>query len=225
MSQASPTQELPQADHLKWEEIEEIAGQLFHIWVDGGDLAWAKSAWQALSQAGMTAYTTEAERTTCVVRLIALSALYWEFYVRAFDGGSSGEWQELITSDLVGGYPKLNASALGQLAGWLGNEEDDSPLYDSDPSVLQSLIVKLVYDEYRSIVDTLQGQWGGNAFFTSLWVSAEPDQYEDDEENDEGKADPSISPVTSDQIVRVMNYGISGSKGSAYSWFADGLPL
>jgi len=220
MNQASPVAELSQADHVEWEDIEDIAKQLLHIWVGGGDLAWAKSAWRALSQAGMTAYASEAERTICVVRLIALSALYQEFCVRAFDEGSSDEWQEEITSDLVGDYPLLDVFTLGQLAERRQIEVDNSPLYDSAPPVLSSVILELVQDEYRHVVDTLQEQWGENAFFTSLYVSAEPDEDEDEEREDEAS-----SPVTMDQIDRVMNYDRGSGKDHAYTWFTNGLPL
>lgn len=220
MNHASPSAELPQSDHVEWEDVEGIAKQLLHIWVSGGDLAWAKSAWQALSQAGMTAYTSEAERTICVVRLIALSALYQEFCVRAFDEGSSGEWQEEITSDLVGDYPLLDVFTLGQLAERRQIDVDNSPLYDSDPPVLSSVILELVQDEYRQVVDTLQEQWGENAFFTSLYVSAEPDEDEDEDREDE-----TSSPVTEDQIDRIMNYDRGSGKDHTYTWFTNGLPL
>jgi len=220
MNQASPSAGLSQADRVEWEDIEDIAKQLLHIWVSGGDLAWAKTAWQALTQAGMTAYTSEAERTVCVVRLIALSSLYQEFCVRAFDEGSSGEWQEEITSDLVGDYPRIDVFTLGQLAERRQIDVDNSPLYDSDPPVLSSVILELVQDEYRHVVDTLQEQWGGNAFFTSLYVSAEPGEDEDEDREDE-----TSSPVTMDQIDRVMNYDRGSGKDHAYTWFTNGLPL
>jgi hypothetical protein len=138
MSQTPPPAEPSQAKHLEWEDIEEIATDLFKVWVEGGDLKWARTAWQALARAGMTAYTSEEERTICVVRLIAL---YHEFWVRASrDGGTSGEWQELITSDLVVRYPKLAASTLGQFAEWAQTDEDGF-LYEED---LSDIILELV---------------------------------------------------------------------------------
>lgn len=220
MDQASPTEELSEPDRVEWEDIEDIADQLFHIWVSGGDLAWVKSAWQAFSRAGMTARTSEADRTICVVRLIALSALYREFCVRAFDEGDSDDWQEAITSDLVGDYPLLDAFTLGQVAERRQIDVDNSSLYESDPPVLSSVILELVRDEYQAVVDTLQEQWGDNAFFTSLYVSGKPD-----DDADEGQEDESSSPVTDDQIDRVMNVDVDGSKSHAYAWFSQGLPL
>ena len=205
---------------MEWKDIEDIANQLFHVWDGGGDLTWAKSAWEALSQAGMTSYTSEAERTICVVRLIALNALYLEFCVRAFDEGDSDGWQDAVTSDLVGDYPLLDAFTLGQLAERRQIDVDNSPLSESDPPAFSQVILELVQAEYRVVVDTLQEQWGENAFFTSLYVSANPD---DDEDQDQEEA--TSSPVTGDQIDRVMNADVDGSKSHAYGWFSQGLPL
>ena len=128
--------------------------------MSGGDLAWAKIAWRALSQAGMTAHTSEAERTICVVRLITLSAMHREFCVRAFDEGDSGEWEEEITNELLGDYPLLDVFTLGQIAERRQIDVDNSPLYDSDPPVLLYVILELVKNEYQDVVDTLLKQWG-----------------------------------------------------------------
>jgi len=224
MSQTSPIAELSPPGHREWGDVEEITTELFNVWGDGGDLEWAKTAWQTLAQAGMTAYTCEAERTICVVRLIGLAAAYREFCVRAFDEGSSGEWEELVTSDLASGYPRLDSFTLGQLAERRQIDVDNSSLYESDPPVLSHVILELTKDEYRSVVDALTDQWGENAFFTSLYVSAEPGHDEDDGGEDAGE-DPSPSPVTARQIDRVMNNDISDGKGHAYAWFSQGLPL
>jgi hypothetical protein len=54
MTQASPFADQSQADRQEWEDIEAVASEHFHVWADGGDLKWAETAWQALTQAGMT---------------------------------------------------------------------------------------------------------------------------------------------------------------------------
>jgi hypothetical protein len=158
-----------------------------------------------------------------MIRLVALSALYREFCVRAFDEGSSGEWQELVTSDLLGDYPKLDAFTLGQLTERRQIDVDNSPLYESDPPAFTFVILELVRAEYRNVIDALTHQWGENAFFASLWVSGEPN-YDEDDDADEGGHDDS-SPVTGGQIDRIMNNDVTGNKGYAYSWFTDGLRL
>jgi hypothetical protein len=223
MTEVSLVGDPSQGDRQEWDDIEDVASELFNVWASGGDLEWAKTAWQALTRAGMTTYTSEAERTICMVRLIALSALYREFCVRAFDEGSSSEWQELITGDLVGDYPLLDAFTLGQLAERLQIDVDNPSLYESDPLATTFVILELVERKYRGVVDALTKQWGENAFFTSLWISAEPD-YDEDDDADEGEEDNS-SPVTGNQINRVMNEDVTGNKGYAYSWFSDGLSL
>lgn len=221
MTQASPVADPSQVDRQEWEDIEKFASELFHVWMGGGDLEWAKTAWEALTQAGMTTYTSEVERTVCMVRLIALSALYREFCVRAFDEGSSGEWQEVVGSELLGNYPQLDAFTLGQLAERLQIDVDNASLYESDPPACTFVILELVEREYRGVVDALMGQWGLNAFFASLWLSAGFGQDDDEDEDDEKDA---ASPASGEQISRALDND-SASKEYAYSWFTDGLRL
>lgn len=217
MTQAASVAEQSQADRQEWEDIEDFARELFHVWAGDGDLEWAKTAWQALEQGGLTTYTSEAERTHCIVRLLALSALYREFCVYAFDEGSSGEWQEAIDSDLLGDYPRLDAFTLGQLTERRQIDVDNSSLYESEPPAFTFVIMELVREEYRGVVDVLMEQWGANAFFTSLWVSAGFGQDYDDEDEESS----ATSPVSGDQISHVT----TGKAGRAHSWFKDGLPL
>jgi hypothetical protein len=47
MTQVSSVAESSQADRQEWEDIEEFARELFHVWSGDGDLNWAKTAWQA----------------------------------------------------------------------------------------------------------------------------------------------------------------------------------
>lgn len=222
MTQAFPP-DPSQSDRQEWDDIEELARDLFHVWSEDGDLKWAKAAWQALERAGMTTYTTEAERTACMARLIALSAMSREFYVRAFEEGSSDEWRNDISSELVGDYPLFDAFTLGQLAERLKMDVDNPSLYESEPPATTFVILELVEREYQDVVDVLMEQWGSNAFFTSLWVSA-GFGYNVDDDADEGKEDDS-SPVTLNQIDRVMNDDVTFSTAHAYSWFSDGLRL
>ena len=77
---------------LGWDEVADIAGDLFED-PGGGGLRWAKSAWQVLSEAGLNRYFVEVQRTVCIIRFIALFALYSEFCARAFDEGNAGSWE------------------------------------------------------------------------------------------------------------------------------------
>ncbi len=223
MTQVFPVPEQSEADRQEWADIEDLARELFHVWSEDGDLNWAKAAWQALERAGLTTYTSEAERTSCMVRLIALSAMSREFYVRAFDEGSSGEWRDEVTSELVGDYPLLDAFTLGQLAERLKMDVDNPSLYEVDPPATTFVILELVEREYQDVVDALTEQWGKNAFFTSLWVSA-GFGYNLYDEEDQDKEDEN-APVTLGQINRVMNDDVTYSTTRAHLWFTDGLSL
>ena len=203
------TQE-PQAqpNRLEWEDVEDVARQLFHVWVDGQDLAWAKKAWHALSEAGMTSYTSDKERVICVARLIALNALYREFCVRAFDEGSTGEWADEI--------PLLDDDTMDQFAVLDGVAESES-----DPEVISALIQDLVRAVYKGVVKALIDRWGKDELFASLYVTGK--HYEEDGNDDQ--AGESEAPVTAAQIDRVMNSDVTAGAGRAYDWFTDGMGL
>src|SRR4051812_1428733 len=94
------------------------------IWVDGSEAAWAKYAWELLGAAGLTSYSTEIERTRCLLRAVAVGQLCREFSAHAFDEGSPDDWQEYVGNDLIGGYPLLNTFTLGQLAEREGIDAD-----------------------------------------------------------------------------------------------------
>lgn len=149
-------------------EIAEIAGDLFGIW-GGGDLRWAEAAWEALSNAGLTSYVFEVDRTACIMRFIALNALYREFCVRAFDEGTSGDWQYEANTGLIGDYPLVDAFSLGQLAEQRDIFVDNAPHERPDPRT--EAIRELVKGEYQQVLDALQERWGRDDLFAALYAS------------------------------------------------------
>lgn len=163
---------------LSWDEVADIAGDLFDDRGGGsGGLRWARSAWQVLSEAGLNRYFLEVERTVCIIRFIALFALYSEFCVRAFDEGDAGNWEYIANAGLIGDYPLVDAFSLGQLT-----EQRDmfvnnnaSGVWDARDEVI-ALLAKV---EYRQVLNALQDRWGKKELFTMLYGSrgTEPSAY------------------------------------------------
>jgi hypothetical protein len=210
--------DLPEVDiqddsqRLEWDEVRGFAQQLFTIWVGDGELRWAEAAWKALSVAGLANYVTEVDRTLCLVRVVALNAVYREFCSCAFHEGESGEWLYAVTADLLGDYPLIDAFSLGQLAEQRGIFADNGPYVEPDQRL--EALRELAFDESRGVARALEEQWGENELFFSLYVSNRDDSAEDDSSNDELYAE-------------VLNSGVDygAGKGQAYSWVADGMHL
>jgi hypothetical protein len=160
---------------LGWDEVAEIAGDLFDDQGGGSaGLRWAKSAWQVLAEADLNRYFLEVERTVCIIRFIALFVLYSEFCARAFDEGNTGNWEYFAAAGLIGDYPLVDAFSLGQLTQqrdmWVNNHP--SQVWDVRGEVI-ALLAKV---EYRQILNVLQDRWGKRELFTKLSASRETGQ-------------------------------------------------
>lgn len=193
------------ATSLAWDEIEPVVKPIITVWVDGSELRWAEHAWRALAAEGLTAYTSELERTACVLRVRALAAIYLDFCARAFDEGSPGDWRE-GGSDLIGAYPQIDLFTLGQLAEREGIDADNSPGYEP---IIGDVIDELVSGQLANVTDTLARHWGGAALFASMWMSTQSDlKY----------------PLTEDQVDEAVNWDTTAQKVSAWEWLAEQVP-
>ena len=198
----------PDETRLDWSEIAEIAGDLFGIW-GGGDLRWAEAAWQALSDAGLTSYVFEVDRTACIMRFVALNALYREFCVRAFDEGTSGDWQYEANTGLIGDYPLVDAFSLGQLAEQRDIFVDNAPRERPDPRT--EAIRELVIGEYQQVLYALQERWGIDDLFAALYASSE--------------AKAGLYPLSDDLRDLVSGGDPTVGMQTAYDWYHDGAGL
>lgn len=193
---------------LEWSEVAEIAGDLFSIW-GGGDLRWAEAAWEALSEAGLTRYVFEVDRTVCVIRFVALNVLYREFCVRAFDEGTAGDWQDDVGFGLIGEYPLVDAFSLGQLAEERGIFVDNSP--HERPNPRTEAIRDLVRGEYQQVLDTLQERWGKSDLFAALYASP--------------GAKSSLYPLSDDLRDQVFGADPTTGMHIAWEWYDGGAGL
>jgi hypothetical protein len=154
---------------LDWDEMADIAGDLFDAQGAPGGLGWAKSAWQVLSEVGLNRYLLEVGRTVCILRFIALFALYSEFCVRAFDEGNAGEWEYIAPAGLIGDRPLVDAFSLGQLTQQRDMFVNNGPSQIWD--VRGEVLTLLAKEEYRQVLNTLQDRWGARELFAALYGS------------------------------------------------------
>lgn len=206
-----------ETDRVEWEDIETIARELFKIWEGRPELSWARHAWGALDSAGLTSYSTEVERSQCLIRLLVLAAIYHEFCVRAFGEGDSGGWQEVVDlADLTGdGFPRFDAFTLGQLAERSGIDVDNGP--DVDGNVMGEVLHELTVAEHPTVVQALlrtASQAGLQTVearvFAELWLSG----------------DSEIAyPITDDEVSDIVNHDLTAGKNSAHEWLVDGLAI
>lgn len=208
---SSPLHTIDQEKHeeqVEWADVEPIARELFDIWLIGSELRWAEYAWGLLGQAGLTSYQAEIERARCVFRVIALSAFYREFCVRAFDEGCSDEWRDQSFSELVGEYPKVSLFTLGQLAERAGIPADDSMEHDRS-TLLNEVCEGLADWEYAEVVGTLGRQLDHAALFASLWQTPKCGvEY----------------PLDDDEVSAIVNEDCTANKLMAYEWMVEELP-
>ena len=192
---------------LTWATVdEELAKDLFHIWISGADYEWAQDAWRRLTDAGLTAFDDddELERHRVVIRFLTLAAIYHRFCDNSFREGTeldvlAGEIPTSDEPDPDG--VSLNPFRIGQLVG------DDSPAED-----IGEALVELVRQEHRTLLRALTKTYQDPGFlFASLWRSAT-----------RGWSD---EPEDSPDDAEILNEDISSEKLEAYQWFEEGCPL
>jgi hypothetical protein len=195
---------------LDWHEVAEIAGHLFDVQGGGpGGLRWAKSAWQVLSEVGLNRYVLEVQRIVCILRFLAIFALYSEFCVRAFDEGNAGDWEYIAPAGLIGDYPLVDAFSLGQLTQQRDMFVNNGPSRIWD--VRGEVIALLAKEEYRQVLDVLQDRWGKREFLVALCASR--------------GTGATVSPLDDDLRDQVFSAERTISMKRAWDWYDAGAEL
>lgn len=165
------------ARELTWDEVKDGAGELFNVWVFGGERQWAERAWSTLAAAGLTTYGDDLGLTRVKVRLLALGCIYRDFCKI----GCDEDYDECAFMWEEGAVLSFSNFRLGQLAGPAfdtgGMEAEDNDLSDS-------ALFTLTAEERPVICRALVAAAGGavplaeSLFATSRW-DKETDGEED----------------------------------------------
>jgi hypothetical protein len=70
---------------IPWSVVEPAAEDIFKVWVNGGELEWAKECWGHFEAAGLTRNETPLMTTATLLRLLSLGRIYEKFCVLAWD--------------------------------------------------------------------------------------------------------------------------------------------
>lgn len=193
-------------DHAEYTlgDLEALGTEIFNIWVDSAETAWAAYMWSVLARQGLTSYTDEAGRALVVCRLITLAGINREFAARACSEGEVGGWQQSILADVMGEYPLLDPIALGRAGERAG--ADGSTPYEERESAPQ-LVLDIAASEWQRVVRALTEELGSAELFATLWTNRESYiQY----------------PLADEVLWAAVNDDLSGAKVNGYQWVDDG---
>lgn len=174
---------------------------LFSWWVGGTEEEWARAAWEALGRRGLLNTAEEGAEFTVLLDnaalLVTLSAIN-----NRFQGIRDGDWEG---SQWQWAHPDVDQRDLGvsdmQIGRWaerraLGIEEDAD-------ETLAMVLKEAAYDLAGDVLEALEGEWGENGSFSSLWITSHDD---------------ATHPATPEVVFEVMNYPTNDML-AVYQWF------
>jgi hypothetical protein len=183
-------------ENLTWDELQPALDLSHSVWDEDEKRAWAKKAWSLLSKANLTQYSTGAERAEVVVRFLALTGIFADFYEIAFQDGFEPEYTELAESI------DLSPLRVGQLIGRdaeCDEDQGDSELYSD---ALRHLASEARGEVCRALIE---GFGNAPSLFISLWRA---NYYYADE------------AIVSDEDI--VNNDLTPEKHIAYQWVTEG---
>jgi len=189
---------------IRWEEVSENADSLFRVWTDGRELQWAKKCWQALSKRSLASYTNQVERTSVIIRLIALADIYRKFCDLAFD--------EAYEPEYAAWADELNLEVF-RVAQRIG------PQFECDEETDVHTLVDQALCELT--------EFGDDSFlFVSLWNTVDDEKAESDGEIERSKSTRAYEDCEIDwteNAYSVLNAELSGEKQQAFNWVCQGF--
>lgn len=159
-----------------WEDVRGAAAEMFNVWEDGAELAWAEEAWGHLHAAGLAGDGTVVGTTAAHLRLVTLARVYQEFCGLVWE-----ETPDTPIEYLAEGL-EIDPVALGILAAL-----EDRTLFDEfvDDSELREAALTVVSDGQRTeIFHCLEAACGGSSkLYSRLWHTRSAESGAVDEED------------------------------------------
>jgi len=183
-------------EKLTLDELQPALHLSHSVWDEEEKKEWAKKVWGILSQAKLTQYETGVERAEVILRFLALTGIFADFYEIAFLDGFEPEYTELAES------LDLSPLRVGQLIGRdadCDEGQEDSELYSN---ALRYLANEARAEVRRALIN---GFGSASQLFISLWRA---NHYYADEEL-----------VPDDDIV---SNDLTPEKHIAYEWIIGG---
>lgn len=183
-------------ENLTFDELQPAFNLSYSVWDEEEKRVWAKKAWNILSQAKLTQYTTGVERAEVIIRFLTLTGIFADFYEIAFWDGHQPEYTELAEA------LALSPLRVGQLIGRspdCDDGQDDAELYSD---ALRHLASEARSEVYHALIE---GFKNASLLFISLWRA------------NSSYADEDI--VSDDDIV---NDDLTPEKHIAFEWIIEG---
>jgi hypothetical protein len=180
-----------QPGFVNWTDVEDAAREMFRVWVDGGELQWARECWQHLTKKGLTSNSSLLEENAVYLRLVALARYYAEFCERA--------WDEVLDRSLDDTAENLDIDpvALGILA---ATARPKAFKHVVDESELREEALEAVTSAMRrEIFDCLAEAYGGDI---ALYSRMSQTNRSSDEEDDGDEFDVSGYNMRALEYVR-----------------------
>jgi len=165
---------------VSWEDVKKAANAAFDLWHDSGELAWAETAWAHLTAAGLTTFSSDAERHRVLVRFLALPSFYRDWSALVDDERRTDCYDYWAESLDIRAFP------LAQLLGPDVEISEDTEARQISAAL--NFLVPALHDEVAQAL--VEGFGGDNDLFLSLWRilhrapdPADPEEafhYEDD---------------------------------------------
>jgi len=173
------------SEQIDWEEVEEAASKMFHVWVDGCELDWAKEAWGHLGAAGLASRQTFLDENAAKLRLVMLARIYQEFCGLAWDEDPETPL-DYLAEDL-----QIDPVAIGVLAGSTGCDELEEAVDDYE--LHKAALTAVTDNQRKEIFECLKAAYGNEIhLYSRMWHTRSP-LAEEDSEGDEFEVTGAIS--------------------------------
>jgi hypothetical protein len=202
---------------VQWEDVSESTDFLFHVWSGSRELEWAKKSWQGLSKHGLTSYRDQVERSSVIIRLIALADIYRGFCHLAFD--------EVYEPEYTVWASELNLKAF-RVAQCVGPQFERDEEADAD-TLFDQALSELIRGAIPPIYEALKTEFGDDSLlFVSLWNSVDYERDRDDGESEEqrsARADVDGKIDCTEDAYWILNTEPTAEKQQAFNWVCQGF--
>lgn len=160
-------------EQIGWEEIEEAASKMFSVWINGGELKWAREAWGHLRNADLASRQTLLDETQAKLRLVTLARIYQEFCGLAWDENPETPL-DYLTEDL-----EIDPVAVGVLAAQTGSDELEESIDDYE--LLIVALTAVTNSQRQDIFQCLKKAYGDEIRLYGRFWYTRPGLTEDNE--------------------------------------------
>ncbi len=170
---------------LEWYDVSDAAGEMFKMWVEGGDLEWAEESWDHLLAADMLADESLLDTVKSKCHLITLAVIYLEFAALTFE-----EDVEPSLTDYAS-LLEINLVALGVYWALAHPKAANSIKMDENltENILRRIVERLRSNVYRCL---LKADGNAMGIYLRMAATASSTEVVDDDDDDEDQSQATV---------------------------------